>query len=157
MPRASFSHSVTVRRPVEAVWTALQAAATWSGIGPVDEVWDAAHTTDGALDSFQWSAHVGPTKYKGTAVVAIADPPHHMKLNLDSVELTGSLIADVEDGDEPQLTVTLEVVSKGAMASLFFPIIAEAVGRGLPAQVEQFAAVVDGDGDGDERPPLRPM
>ncbi len=155
MPRASFSHSVSLRRPIEAVWTALQSDATWAGIGPVDEVWGAAHTADGSLDSFQWSAHVGPTKYKGTAVVAIADPPHHMKLNLDSVEqLTGSLIADVENGDEPQLTVTLEVVSKGAMASLFFPIIAEAVGRGLPTQVEQFAAAVDG---GEERPPLRPM
>ena len=145
MPRASFSHSVQLTSSAASAWDALQTATTWSGIGPVDEVWDAAHGADGTLDSFRWSAHVGPTKYQGSAVVAIADSPHHMKLNLDSSELTGSLITDIEEGDSPFLAVTLEVVSKGTMASLFFPIIAEAIGRGLPDQVERFARSLEGD------------
>ena len=100
MPRASFSHSVQLPEPAESVWDALQAAETWAGIGPVDEVWAAEHDEDGGLESFQWSAHVGPTKYKGAATVAIADAPHHMKLNLSSTELTGALITDIEEGDE---------------------------------------------------------
>ena len=145
MPRASFSHSVQLPNPAVSVWDALQAAETWAGIGPVDEVWAAEHDEDGGLEAFQWSAHVGPTKYKGSAAVAIADAPHHMKLNLSSSELTGSLITDIEEGDSPVLAVTLEVVSKGTMASLFFPIIAEAIGRGLPQQVEAFAAGLSGE------------
>ena len=113
----------------------MQDASTWAGIGPVDDVWDAAHDEDGALQSFRWSAHVGPTKYKGSAKVTIAAEPHHMKLHLDSSELTGALIADIDEED-PALVVTLEVASKGAMASMFFPIIAEAIGRGLPQRLD---------------------
>ncbi len=161
MPRASFSHNVELNRSVEEVWETLQDAATWSGIGPVDDVWDPIHGESEDLEGFQWSAHVGPTKYKGSAVVAIADAPHHMKLNLDSSELTGSLIADLDDNDPPLLAVTLEVVSKGTMAALFFPLIAEAIGRGLPDQVEAFAVTLNNEAatdDGDVPPrKLRPV
>lgn len=143
MPSASFTHTVELTRPPDAVWTRLQDAATWSGIGPVDDVWEPTHADDGTLESFRWSAHVGPTKYKGTAVIAVADRPRHMKLNLDSSEVRGSLVADIEGDESPSLAVTLEVISKGAMASLFFPIIAEAIGRGLPEQVERFAELIN--------------
>ena len=95
------------------MWHRLHQAETWAGIGPDDEVWDAVHDASGELESFQWSAHVGPTKYKGRAEVAVTEAPHHMKLLLSSTELTGSLIADMEGGDEPLLAVTLEVASQG--------------------------------------------
>lgn len=147
MPRASFSHNVALTAPPQSVWAALQDAATWSGIGPVDDVWDAVHDNDGVLESFQWSAHVGPTKYKGTAQVAVAAAPHHMKLHLESTELTGALIADIDEDGDRQLIVTLEVASKGSLATLFFPIIAEAIGRGLPQQVEDFAAGLNRNGE----------
>lgn len=152
MPRASFTHNVPVSSPPEEIWQALQLAETWSGIGPVDDVWDAAHNDDGSLRGFQWSAHVGPTKYKGSANVAVAVHPHHMKLNIASSELTGALIADVEDGESQTLVVTLEVVSKGPLATMFFPIVAEAIGRGLPKQVEEFAAGIDGEATGANGP-----
>lgn len=151
MPRASFSHTVDLSIDAAAIWAALQDAATWSGIGPVDEVWDATHDDAGRLASFSWSAHVGPTKHTGTAKVSVATEPHHMRLQLDSSELSGALIADITE-DEPTLAVTLEVASKGAMASMFFPIIAEAIGRGLPAQVEEFAASIGAAGS-DKRGP----
>jgi len=158
MPRASFSHSVELTRPSSEVWVALQDAATWSGIGPVDDVWEPSHAADGTLESFQWSAHVGPTKYKGTAVVAVADGPRHMKLDLDSSEVKGSLVADIDGDSSPSLAVTLEVVSKGAMASLFFPIISEAIGRGLPEQVERFAELINRDvPPGADTPRLEPL
>ena len=154
MPRASFSHSVELTRTPQEIWINLQDAATWSGIGPVDNVWEPTHSDDGTLEGFQWSAHVGPTSYKGSAVVAGATAPRHMKLDLDSSELKGSLIADIEDGDTTHLAVTLEVASKGTMGALFFPLISEAIGRGLPEQVEQFAASLNGDGAGDSCHPL---
>ena len=135
MPRASFSHSVELTRPSDEVWLTLQDATTWSGIGPVDSVWEPVHADDGTLESFQWSAHVGPTSYKGSAVIAAAIAPTHMELSLDSSELKGSLIADIDDSEPTGLAVTLEVASKGTMGALFFPLIAEAIGRGLPEQV----------------------
>jgi hypothetical protein len=81
-----------------------------------------------------------------------------MELSLDSSELKGSLIADIDDNESTRLAVTLEVASKGTMGALFFPLIAEAIGRGLPEQVEEFAASLNGDGEptgGGRR--LRPM
>lgn len=155
MPRASFSHTAELHRPASAVWAELQDAATWAGIGPVDEVWEPVVGDDGALARFRWSAHVGPTKHEGSAEVTVSNPPHHMKLNLDSSELAGSLIADIATGEAPQLVVTLEIISKGTMAALFFPLIAEAVGRGLPDQVESFAASLNGGAAGPDR--LRPV
>lgn len=158
MPRASFSHSVELTRAPAEVWKTLQDAATWSGIGPVDNVWEPVHRYDGTLESFQWSAHVGPTSYKGSAVVAEATAPTRMKLDLDSGELNGSLITDIEHSDTTRLTVTLEVASKGTMGALFFPLISEAIGRGLPEQVEEFAAALNDDVTGDEaRRRLRPL
>jgi hypothetical protein len=156
MPRASFSHSVELTRPPEEVWASLQDAQTWSGIGPVDHVWEPSHADDGTLESFQWSAHVGPSNYKGSAVIAAANAPTHMKLDLDSSELKGSLIADIDDKEETRLAVTLEVTSKGTMGALFFPLISEAIGRGLPAQVEEFAASLNGAGTSDEGQRFRP-
>ncbi len=147
MPRASFSHSVEITRPPAEVWATLQDAATWSGIGPVDDVWEPTHAADGTLESFQWSAHVGPTSYKGSAVVSVATAPRQMRLDLDSSELTGSLTADIEHKDSTRLAVTLEVASKGGMGALFFPLIAEVIGRGLPEQVEAFATSLNGDGE----------
>lgn len=144
MPRASFSHSVELSRSPEQVWLVLQDADTWSGIGPVDEVWDPTQADDGALESFQWRARVGPTNYKGSAVVSETAPPTHMRLDLDSSELKGSLIADIKNTGSTRLVVTLEVASKGTMGALFFPLISEAIGRGLPEQVEEFAASIDG-------------
>ncbi len=150
MPSASFSHSVELTRSPTDVWATLQDAATWSGIGPVDKVWEATHADDGTLEGFQWSAHVGPTNYKGSAVTAAATAPSHMTLKLDSGELKGSLTAEIHDDESSRLTVTLEVASKGAMGSLFFPLISEAIGRGLPEQVERFAASFNDDGSADE-------
>jgi len=146
MPRASFSHAVTVAQPVGAVWESLQDASTWSGIGPVDEVWEPRHDAAGNLEGFRWSARLGPTRYKGGATVSTAEPPHLMTLALDSSELAGSLTADLGGSAVTQLEVTLDIVAKGAMASLFFPVVAEAVARGLPEQVERFAASLAGDG-----------
>ena len=157
MPRASFSHNVDLSRPASEVWESLQDAATWSGIGPVDDVFGATHAADGTLESFEWSAHVGPTKYRGSAQVAIADAPRHMKLNLDSSELKGSLITDIDENESTSLSVTLEIVSKGGMASLFFPLISEAIGRGLPEQVERFAATLDGPPEPPRNDRLRPL
>jgi hypothetical protein len=143
MPTASFAHTARTTRTVDEVWAALQSEQTWSRIGPVEEVWDPV-VVDGALRSFSWRTTVGPTSYRGSAVVRDASP-NRMHLDLDAGEIAGSLTADlaaVPGGDGTAVTVTLVVTSRGMLSTLFFPVVTEAVSSGLPRQVDEFAAAL---------------
>jgi hypothetical protein len=141
MPRASFTHHVTVPRSVDEIWDQLQIAETWSNIGPVEDVWDAEHNDNGLLQRYRWSTSVGPRSYRGRATVVASEPGHLMRLDLDATEVVGTLTTRLakNGNDATQLEVTLEIVSRGTLSTLFFPVVSDAVGRGLPAQVERFA------------------
>jgi len=123
---------------------ALQHATTWANIGPVENVHDAVHNGEGNLDSFRWSTTVAARRYPGTAFVAAAEPGERMLLELDAQEVAGTLEARLEaNGDGTTIvTVTLQVTSQGTLSTLFFPVISEAIAKGLPAQVEHFAAAM---------------
>ncbi len=141
MPRASFTHRVTVPRSADEIWDQLQVAETWSNIGPVEDVWDAEHTDDGHLQRYRWSTTVGPRSYRGRAKVIASEPGHLMRLDLDATEVVGTLTTRLaQNGDDAtHLEVTLEVESRGTLSTLFFPVVSQAVGNGLPAQVNRFA------------------
>lgn len=144
MPRAKFTHEATTRRQPEEVWRRLQDVETWSSIGPVEHVWDPVHDEEGLLVEYRWSASVGPTTYRGTANVIEAHVDSLMVLELDGGELAGTLSTRIEqNGSGSRITVDLGIVSKGTLSALFFPIVSEAVGRGLPAQVDRFVAGLD--------------
>ncbi len=119
----------------------LQDASTWANIGPVEEVSDPMHTEAGMLESFRWSTTVASKRYPGTARVTVSEPHEGMKLDLDAREVAGSLQATLDaNGDgSTVVTVTLEVVSRGTLSTLFFPLVSEAIAQGLPGQVEAFA------------------
>jgi hypothetical protein len=141
MPEASFSHSATVLSPRRDVWTRLQAADTWSSIGPVEQVWDPAHDEHGNLVAYRWSTTVGPRRYEGKAKRIDGHAPDHMSLALDAGELTGVLTAklDALSERETQITIDLSVQPRGMLSTMFFGVITDVVGRGLPSQVEHFA------------------
>lgn len=62
-------------------------------------------------------------------------------MDLDASEISGSIAVTVaESGDEPTLTVELTAQSKGVLAGMFWGPITDAIGRGFPTQVEEFAA-----------------
>jgi hypothetical protein len=65
-----------------------------------------------------------------------------MTLDLDAREVAGTLEAHLAPNGNGTtiVTVTLEVVSRGTLSTLFFPVVSEAVARGLPSQVDEFAA-----------------
>ena len=142
MPRATFTHQATAAASVDAVWARLQDAETWSNIGPVEDVRDPEIDDSGQLQSFRWSAHVAAKRYPGTAEVTAAETLERMVLSLDAKEVVGSLETHLEsNGDGATIvTVTLEVVSRGTLSTLFFPVVSEAIAKGLPAQVDSFAA-----------------
>ncbi len=141
MPRATFTHHAVADAPVDAVWAKLQQADTWANIGPVENVSDPAVDEDGHLESFRWSTTVAMKQYLGSADVSAIEPAQRMTLELDAREVAGTLEAHLKpNGNNTTIvTITLEVVSRGTLSTLFFPVVSETIARGLPDQVNQFA------------------
>ena len=141
MPRATFSHEAATSAPLEAVWDRLQQAETWADIGPVEDVRESQQDETGHLQSFTWTTTVARKHYEGTAAVSDSVYRERMTLDLDAGEVAGSLEARLapNGNDSTIVTVTLEVVSRGTLSTLFFPVVSEAVARGLPDQVDRFA------------------
>ncbi len=129
-----------------AVWASLHEPDTWLGIGPVERVWDPTLDQSGHLTGFRWGTTAGPRKIEGTARADGIEPLTRYELALDAGELKGSLTAALVDpgNGTTGLTVTLEVRSTGGLASLFFPLISEVLGNGLPHQVDAFASGLTG-------------
>ena len=138
MPSDTFSHTVKVAASPESVAAALQVAATWKGIGPIDDVWDATHEGED-LTGFRWSARAAGKSWEGTATRNEDPEPGTMTLDLDSSEIEGALTVSYgPDGRGTALTVDLFAESKGVLAGMFWGVVADAMRRGLPAQIEAF-------------------
>jgi carbon monoxide dehydrogenase subunit G len=145
MPTARFQHEAETDRTVEEVWLRLQDVETWANIGPVEEVWDPVHDEKGLLLGYHWSTSVGPTRYKGRADVVETREHSFMTLDLDGGEIAGVLTTRIEhNGGGARIVVDLRIASKGALSAMFFPLVAEVVGRGLPEQVDRFVAGLEG-------------
>jgi len=134
-----FTHTVDVPADPAAVWSALQDADTWRGIGPIDDVRDATHDADGTLTGYRWAATAAGRRYEGTARRSAMVPGRSMRLDLASSEITGAIEVAVEPAASTSLTVTLEASPKGTLATMFWPLVRDALRSGTPRQVEQFA------------------
>ena len=135
----TFSHTVAIAASPSDVWTALQRAETWKNIGPIEEVWDAAHDDAGLLTGYRWSAHAAGRTWNGRARTTESEPEERFRLTLDSSEIHGAISVDIEVGE---ITVSMEAAPKGLLATMFWGTIRGALERGLPAQVEAFAAAL---------------
>ena len=140
MPSDTFSHTVKVGATPESVAAALQVAATWKGIGPIDEVWDATHEGSN-LTAFRWSAHAAGKSLEGTATRNEDHNPGTMTLDLDSSEFAGALtVSYTPDEAGTALTVDLFVRSKSVLAGMFWGVVADGLRKGLPSQIEGFGS-----------------
>lgn len=140
MPTQSFQATAVAPAPVETAWRALHLAETWEGIAGVEAVSDATHDAAGHLVAFGFSASVGGVRYPGRSTVTHLDEPTHMRLDLTTSEVVASI--DVRlDGATAETTVTVELAvrSRSFLAGMFFPAIADSIGRGLPATTADFA------------------
>lgn len=64
-----------------------------------------------------------------------------MAWDVANPEVQGVTTVMIEpDGSGTSITVTLEVESRGLLSTMFFPVVAAAIGNGLPAAVDHFAA-----------------
>lgn len=141
VPTASFTHQALLDAPVELVWERLQEAEAWAAIGPIERVWEAAHDQSGALQSFRWSTRAAGRSIDGVARVSAATVGRRMVVDLETSEIAGSLEVVIAAA---AIDVTLSLRAVGLLATMFFGIVAEAVGGGLEQHVEDFAAQFGG-------------
>lgn len=143
MPTQSFQAAGFAPTPIANAWRALQRAETWEGIAGVEAVHDPVHDEHGHLTAFEFAVSVGGVRYSGASSVLVSEQPHHMRLDLSTSEILATIDVRLRDGESgPEATsVTVELVvrSRSFLAGMFFPAIADTIGRGLPATTVQFA------------------
>ena len=144
MPTQSFQAASVAPVPITQAWHALQRAETWEGIAGVEAVHDAVHDARGNLTAFEFAVSVGGVRYAGSATAVLSAHPTHIRLDLTTSEVTAAidvrLRSDDDNGPEAtQVIVDITVRSRSFLAGMFFPAIADTIGRGLPTTTAQFA------------------
>lgn len=141
MPSATFQHRTTIDAPQDQIWDGLQDPDVWTSIGPVQNVWD-PHFEGGVLSQFQWSTDIGGIVYEGTGTASIQERPDRYQLMLDMSEMAAIITVDLAGGNlaSTEVAITVELRSKGLLATMFFPAVSRAIGDALPSQVDAVAA-----------------
>lgn len=96
---------------------------------------------EGRLQGFSFDSVAAGKKYVGRATPNRRDEGRLMSWNIENSEVRG--VTTVEIGPHQtgtKIMVTLDVESRGLLSGMFFPVIAAAIGHGMPAAVEEFAA-----------------
>jgi carbon monoxide dehydrogenase subunit G len=141
VPSETFSHTSVASASIEDVWAALDEPQTWESIGGIDKVVDPIVDPEGRLQGFSFDTIVAGTPYRGEATPAGREEGLRIGWNIENSEISGSItVALSENGSNTSITTTLTVESKGMLASMFFPVIAKAIGSGLPRSLDAFAA-----------------
>ena len=141
MPSDTFTHTAEAAASVEEVWATLDEPATWESIGGVDRVFDPKVDEEGRLLGFSFDTIAAGRKYVGVATPDQRVEGEIMSWRIKNSEVRGvTKVELVAHNPGTAITVTLEVESAGLLSSVFFPIIAGAIGTGLPRAVDDFAA-----------------
>lgn len=145
MPSDTFAHTATASAPVEEVWASLDLPSTWESIGGVDRVFDPSIDGDGKLQGFSFDTVAAGRKYVGLATPHEREEGRLMSWRIKNSEVRGVTRVELASGGaSTAITVTLEVESAGLLSGMFFPVIASAIGNGLPRAVDDFAAGFSG-------------
>ncbi len=141
VPSATFEHTAVAQATIAAAWQQLQDPDTWQGLAGVEEVFDVHHAPDGLMTAYRFRAVAASQVYEGTAKTVEAVNPSKMVVDIATSEVTGRITTRLSEADGGvAVNVAVSLRSKGFMSTLFFPVIAQAVGSGLPKQVDAFAA-----------------
>ena len=117
---------------------------TWKKIPGVDQIVASEADDSGRLESFTFEATMGGRAYRGQARRRDRVEGEHISWAITSPDISGAIAVDLEPADAgTAITVALTVTVEGFLASMFFPVITQALGRGFPGAVEEFAADFD--------------
>jgi hypothetical protein len=138
VPSETFAYTALANVAPQQVWEALQRVETWAGLGGGGNVFDPTLDEHG-LAGYRFTAEVGGRPYQGRARRLSVRTVEAMTMEIETSDLKGILDIRVEPWDSgSRLIVELAAHSKGFRASLLFPIIAAAIGGGLPRNVDAF-------------------
>ncbi len=141
VPSQTFAHSAVASASIDDVWQSLDDPVTWESIGGVDRVYDPVIDAAGQLRGFSFDSVVAGKKYVGRASPYQRQDLRLMSWHVENSEIRGVTTVELANAQPgTTVTVTLQVESAGFMSGMFFPIIANAIGNGLPAAVDSFAA-----------------
>ena len=140
MPSQIFAHTAVAQVSPETVWATFDSPTTWESIGGIDRVYDARVSPTGQLEGFTFDTEVAGRKYVGTATSAQRVEGSLISWSVRNSEIKGRLRVELtETSPGTQIEVTLEAESASFMSGMFFPVIANTIGSGLPAAVDDFA------------------
>jgi len=141
MPGQSFVHAAVTPASVTDVWKSLDEPTTWEAIPGVNRVIDPMVDSVGRLRGFSFESDVGGRKYLGKATPARREEGRLIAWDIDSSEIKGKVAIEIgRQDDGTNVQVRLDVEGAGMLGSLFFPVIASAIGSGFAATVEEFVA-----------------
>ena len=142
MPGQSFKYAAVSPATVTEVWARFDEPTTWEAIPGVDRVIEPRVDPSGRLQGFSFESDVGGRRYVGEATPAGREEGRRIAWDIDSSEIKGKVTVGLapEETKGTRVEVQLEVEGAGMLGSLFFPVIAGAIGKGFPATVEEFVA-----------------
>lgn len=145
MPRQTFQHSAATPTSIDFVWPALDRPATWESVPGVDRVIDPIVDGTGRLHGFAFESVVGGKTYRGEASPAGREEGKMMAWDLGTSELKGRVTVALSPyGDGTRVYIRLDVEGVGMLGSVFFPVIASAIGGGFHETVEDFVLLLGG-------------
>jgi len=143
VPSQTFTHRATADAPVDVVWARLDRPETWESIGGVDRVFDPAVDDEGRLQGFSFDTIAAGRQYVGTATSQDRVEGQRIAWRIENPAIRGVTTVELRSKDGgTSITVWLQVQSASLLSSMFFPVIAGAIGSGLPEAVEDFAATL---------------
>ncbi|MGB7860540.1 MAG: hypothetical protein WBM90_08590 [Acidimicrobiia bacterium] len=141
MPSATFTHTSTAAVALSEVWAALDKPETWEAIGGVDRVVNPTIDDQGRLRGFSFDTLISGKAYRGQASSAGRKEGESIAWHVENSEVTGLTTVDLKPmPGGTSIKVSLTVESRGFLAGVFFSVISSAIGNGLPASVDNFAA-----------------
>jgi carbon monoxide dehydrogenase subunit G len=141
VPSQTFTHEARTSAPLEEVWSALDRPETWEAIGGVDRVFDPLLDEHGRLSGFSFDTVAAGKKYIGTATPHDRVEGRRMAWRIENTEVRGVTTVELHPDDGGTwITVAVQVQSAGLLSSMFFPVIAGAIGDGMPRAIDDFAA-----------------
>jgi hypothetical protein len=140
VPGKTFQQSAIAEAPIARVWGALNNPKSWESVPGVDRIIESVIDTEGELQGFSFESEAAGRKYLGHATPAGREPEKMMAWDIETSEVRGRIVVSLRAEDRGTLVdVKLRMDSVGTLSSIFFPVIAVAVGDGFPRTVEDFA------------------
>jgi hypothetical protein len=141
VPSQTLTHGAVTAAERAQVWDALDRAETWENIIGIERVIEPHRDEDGHLQSFRFETTIGGRPYRGLARVAQRVEGEKLAWSIQSPDVTGAIEVDLADSNGgTMVSVSLTLAMDGFLAAMFFPMVVQALGRGFPQAVEDFAA-----------------